>query len=332
MRLPEGYTFRVPFDSDAAGIAELANLNRLKFVGDQLFTAARVRDDWATPRFDRNRNVRVVHDGIGKLVGTIKIWDTETPPVFMWIPGMVHSEHQGKGIGANLLDWVEHRARESIDRCPADSRVSVLSVAYRDDVSAAKILQSRGYEHIRTDWRMQIDLDQPIPEPVWPDGITLQTYRHPEMLREVVLADKEAFRDHHGFVEENDEEELADREHEINTNTDFDAQYWKVARAGTDIAGLCLTFSKFHGDETRGYVDSLGVLPAFRRQGLGLALLRDTFQRLQRAGLRSCVLGVDAGSLTGAQRLYQKAGMRTVVTSDMYELELRPGRDMVRKD
>jgi len=39
-------------------------------------------------------------------------------------------------------------------------------------------------------------------------------------------------------------------------------------------------------------------------------------------------LGVDAGSLTGATRLYERAGMRPIRQFDTYELELRPGRDI----
>jgi mycothiol synthase len=37
---------------------------------------------------------------------------------------------------------------------------------------------------------------------------------------------------------------------------------------------------------------------------------------------------VDASSLTGATRLYEKAGMRVLRQFDNYEKELRPGRDV----
>jgi len=39
-------------------------------------------------------------------------------------------------------------------------------------------------------------------------------------------------------------------------------------------------------------------------------------------------LGVDAQSLTGALRLYEKVGMHIHKQGDMYEKELRPGREI----
>jgi hypothetical protein len=42
-------------------------------------------------------------------------------------------------------------------------------------------------------------------------------------------------------------------------------------------------------------------------------------------------LGVDAQSLTGATRLYEKAGMHVAREFLAYEKELRPGRDISKK-
>ena len=39
-------------------------------------------------------------------------------------------------------------------------------------------------------------------------------------------------------------------------------------------------------------------------------------------------LGVDANSLTGALRLYEKAGMHIHNQNNMFEKELRPGREV----
>jgi len=47
-----------------------------------------------------------------------------------------------------------------------------------------------------------------------------------------------------------------------------------------------------------------------------------------RRGKKRVGLGVDAGSLTGATRLYEKASMRTVQQMAAYELELCPGKEL----
>jgi ribosomal protein S18 acetylase RimI-like enzyme len=62
--------------------------------------------------------------------------------------------------------------------------------------------------------------------------------------------------------------------------------------------------------------------------GLGLALLRHSFDEFYRRGKRKGGLGVDAGSLTGATRLYERAGMRVARQYSIYEKELRPGVDL----
>ena len=74
-----------------------------------------------------------------------------------------------------------------------------------------------------------------------------------------------------------------------------------------------------------GWVGTLGVLRPWRKSGLGLALLRHSFNEFYRRGKHKVGLGVDAENLTGALRLYQNAGMHVHQTFDNYEKELRPG-------
>lgn len=48
-------------------------------------------------------------------------------------------------------------------------------------------------------------------------------------------------------------------------------------------------------------------------------LLRAGFAELARRGCRRAVLGADAESLTGAHRLYERAGMHAAARFDVYE-------------
>jgi ribosomal protein S18 acetylase RimI-like enzyme len=45
-------------------------------------------------------------------------------------------------------------------------------------------------------------------------------------------------------------------------------------------------------------------------------------------GLRKVSLGVDGENLTGALKLYEKAGMYVHRQFDLYEKELRPGEEL----
>ena len=62
---------------------------------------------------------------------------------------------------------------------------------------------------------------------------------------------------------------------------------------------------------------------AYRRRGIAEALLKTAFAELYRRGERRVGLGVDAESPTGATRVYERAGMRTLWHAIVYEKELR---------
>jgi ribosomal protein S18 acetylase RimI-like enzyme len=72
-----------------------------------------------------------------------------------------------------------------------------------------------------------------------------------------------------------------------------------------------------------GWIRILGVLPEYRRRGLGQALLRHSFGEFARRGANAVGLGVDAENPTGAVRVYERAGMRVERTNLLFEKEQR---------
>jgi mycothiol synthase len=63
----------------------------------------------------------------------------------------------------------------------------------------------------------------------------------------------------------------------------------------------------------------------WRGRGLGEALLRHSFVEFHRRGRRAVALGVDADSLTGATRLYERAGMHVDQVHELYTKVVREG-------
>lgn len=94
---------------------------------------------------------------------------------------------------------------------------------------------------------------------------------------------------------------------------------------GDEIAGVALCADE---KESGGWVHSLGIRRAWRRRGLALTLLQHAFADFVNRGIYKVFLGVDAQSLTGATRLYERAGMRVMLRSIHYEKELRGGREL----
>jgi len=70
-----------------------------------------------------------------------------------------------------------------------------------------------------------------------------------------------------------------------------------------------------------GYISGVGVVRRARGRGVGLALLQQSLAATRIAGVPLCRLHVEAVNLTGAVRLYERAGMRRESVADLW---LRP--------
>ena len=116
--------------------------------------------------------------------------------------------------------------------------------------------------------------------------------------------------------------------HFFDSYPGFDETLAFMAMDGDQIAGISQCVKEADFDADLGWVDKLAVLRPWRKRGLGLALLRHSFVELHKRGKEKVGLGVDADSLTGATRLYEKAGMHAVNQFVVYEMELRSGVDL----
>ena len=262
------------------------------------------------------------------MVGYIEVWTTAKPPVHPWIWGRVHPDYGGLGIGTWLLGWGQERAVRALKNVPDNLRFAPRVGIYSKAGKSKKLFEDMGYGYIRTSYRMLIDMDELVPEPVWPEGITLRTYNPETDAEAVYRADTESLRDHFGFVEEPFEEGLKRFKHFMTEYEGFDPTLLFLAIRGEEIAGICLCRPHSYDDPDLGWVGTLGVRRQWRKRGIGLALLRHSFNELYRRGKRKVGLGVDAENLTGALRLYENAGMHVHNAFDLYEKEIRAGTEI----
>jgi ribosomal protein S18 acetylase RimI-like enzyme len=181
---------------------------------------------------------------------------------------------------------------------------------------------------------MVIELAEKPAEPQWPAGITVRTVNVDQELPVLVTAVREAFRDHWGKVEEPFEQELERWRHRIGEGKELDPAVCWLAMDGDEIAGANLCRPRMSDDPAMGWVESISVRRPWRQRGLGLALLQHAFGEFYRRGQQRVGLAVDAQNLTGAVRLYERAGMRSDPkrTYCNYQKELRPGVDLMTKE
>ena len=234
----------------------------------------------------------------------------------------LHPAYEQHALAAYLLSLVEERALQHILLAPADARVAMLAwTSSRDKLNQA-LLTEHGFRHIRASWRMKIELQEAPPAPRWPEGVHVQTLSaNMNLLRAVYEADEEAFRDHWGHMPHTFEE----FQYFVVRRENYDPSLWFLAMEGEQITGIALCADE---KEQGGWIHSLAVRRPWRKRGIGEALLYHAFGEFYRRGICNVYLGVDAQSLTGATRLYQRVGMHIHKESYTYEKELRAGREL----
>ena len=329
--LPEGFTARGARIEDVEPAVDLYNAWSRSVLGRDEFTNPNdIRNEWLSPGFEPAEDIRLVFAPNGEMVGYIEVWTTVKPPVHPWIWGRVHPDYEGLGIGTWMLQWGERRALQALPNIPEDLRFAPRVGAYRQAETSKKLFEDLGYRYIRSGYRMLIEMDGPVPQPVWPEGITFRAYNPETDAEAVYRADTDSFRDHFGFVEEPFEEGFKRFQHFMTGYEGFDPTLWFLAidNASAEIAGISLCRSQAYDDPELGWVSVLAVRRPWRKRGLGLALLRHSFNEFYRRGKRKVGLGVDAENLTGALRLYENAGMHVSLASDLYEKELRTGTEI----
>jgi ribosomal protein S18 acetylase RimI-like enzyme len=223
-------------------------------------------------------------------------------------PDVVQLDVAAPGHWETFFDWAEGEAR---------SRGVPRARAYFEaGHELEQIVRSRGYRYFRSSFTMEIAFDAPSTVTV-PEGIELRPYRDEDgvtlraALNEAFAADPVW----HDVTESNF------REFYLGARG-YDPALWLLAWDGTDLAGFVLGYPERVGDKDLGWIGTLGVRAAWRRRGLGGALLRSAFNALYERGLRRVGLGVDAENATGALRVYEGAGMHRVGQNDNWELDL----------
>jgi len=319
--LAPGLTLRSAQWADLQPVAQLV-LDVCTADGDPTVarTLEEIEREWKTPGFELEKNTWVVQTADGRIVGYEEFYERHAHASLVG-EGYVHPEYQGHGIGTMMLRALEGRAHQEMELVEPDLRVFIRNGMILGDAAGRQLHEAEGYRPIRFSWRMEIDLDDVPRTPIWPAGIELRPFVKEQHDYLVFEADDEAFRDHFGHTPWTFEH----WQHDMSGSEDFDPALWFIAWDGrsAQIAGYSLCRYRMGS----GWVSVLGVRRPWRKRGLGEALLLHSFGEFYKRGIKTMGLFVDAQNLTGATRLYKKAGMHVAAEYVFYEKELRPGRE-----
>ncbi|GAC1403459.1 MAG: GNAT family N-acetyltransferase [Ktedonobacteraceae bacterium] len=318
--LPRGFVLRRPTMSDIEGVLQLIQTCEIEREGRPESTLDSMRLWWQSPDFSLATDSWIVLSPEEKAIAFASVEHRQHARIF--VGGDVHPKYQGRGIGTHLLQLNTERAYQHIAEAPSDARVSMLSWEDEKNIAARHLLEKHDFKQIRSFWRMKIELHEAPPVPKWAYGITVRALADdPSLFRAVFEADEDAFQDHWGHTPMKFEE----WEHWTSKREHYDPSLWFLAMDGNEIAAVSLCEDE---KELGGWVHSLGVRRQWRRKGIGEALLYQSFGEFYKRGIHEVYLGVDAASLTGATRLYERVGMHIHRRSDTYEKEIRAGREI----
>jgi ribosomal protein S18 acetylase RimI-like enzyme len=310
---------RPPLDEDAEEVAVFSNEECVAWFGTPVIDAGWLRARWTAPGADRDLDFAVVESPEGELCAFLSV-ESEPPFTEVFALGIVALAFHGRGLGATIVSENERRARRFEALADPSARVVIHSGALAGEPRVSALMTSRGYREVRRFELRRVDFEGEPPPPREVEGIVVRGFR-PEEARRLYEAHVEVFADHWGEGKETFE----DFRHRHFDAPDFDPGLWFVAWDGDELAGYVGALEKSREDPSRGYIPLLGVRRPYRRRGLGEALLRTAFGALHARGRKGAELHVDADSLTGATRLYERVGMTAHPRFASWEKELRPG-------
>ena len=298
--LPDGFRVRPASVDDAAAVNDLVIAADTAVQGWSDSSVNELLDWWRLTDLDVNSWI-VEDDGVAALVVVIPHGETAD------IDGFVHPGKTARGLGAWLLGRGEERIREL-------GFARALTWCLAGDAQARQLFEGAGFREVRRFYRMLVEHDAAPAAAAWPEGVSVAAFERDDA-HAFHAALTESFAEEWNFVPE-PFEEWAERRIDA---PDFDPTLWFVAREGDEIAGVLRCDAERGG---AGWVGALGVRTPWRKQGLGLALLRHAFGEYYRRGQPRVALGVDAENPTGATRLYERAGMRVAYEAVAFEKAL----------
>jgi mycothiol synthase len=312
------FRVRPPVMSDLEAVHRLHEVCDIAEYGAPDITLEELRTVWLGPGFNLAADAWMVIAPGDKLVGYADVEHREHVRTYTFM--RVLPEFAGQGIEEHLLHLAEEWTQRHISLAKPGVRVTLNSWTSNQNDAAQRSFERSGFKEVRRSWRMEIEMSQAPNAPEWADHVTVRTFKLEQDDRAVFAAVDEAFQDHWGYMKGNYEE----WRHWTIERENFDPSLWFLAFDGDEIAGASLC--TYQMDD--GWVDTLAVRRPWRRKGLGMALLLHSFGEFYRRGKNKVGLGVDSQNLTGATRLYERAGMHVARTYISYEKELRAGVEL----
>ena len=217
--------------------------------------------------------------------------------------GHVHVSYRGRGLGSYLLEWLERRACLEFSTTTSGAPQLMRTSCTGHQTDRIALFEQHGFQAMRYSYRMQRSLAEPIPDVSLPAGLQLAQWT-PELDLPLMHAFNAAFSEHWGLQTMNEEA----WQQFFTGVPQFRGDLSYQAMDAENVAGFCVNWVERAENASEGWIEAIGVIPAWRGRGIASALMAKSLRLFQAEGLKQAALDVDAQNPTGALRLYEKHG------------------------
>jgi mycothiol synthase len=227
---------------------------------------------------------------------------------------------RGKNIRRSMLLHNEGRLRKIAEGHPEDKPRFLATWAADTETDWESLLVAAKYKAVRYIFEMVRPHLNDIPDLPLPEGVEVRPVK-PEHYRKIWDAAGEAFQDHWGATEWRDEwfQQWQEKSH-------FNPELFQIAWDKDEVVGTVLNYISQEENKRfnrkRGYTEEITVRRPWRRRGLARALIARSFKVLKEQGMTEAALAVDAENISGALKLYEDMGYRTVKRHATYHKPL----------
>lgn len=277
--------------------------------------------EWLTaPSVDMSTDTMSSWDD-GRLIGygLVSFMPGDTRRDLAFLAGCVDPERRGEGLGRLLLDWQLDRARQRLTEGKRELTMWVRASTWEWLDDTRRLYERYGLVAVRRFDEMLRELDGLVAlDP--PHPLEIEPWDR-DRDEESLLVNNNAFGDHWGAppMSAGNWKHLLDSP---GSRIDLSFQGTIDGR----VVGQAV--NAYYPDDARttgrrdGWVRILGVHRDWRGRGIGSALMRASFNAFISAGLTHSRLRVDSKSPTGAHRLYEHLGFRTINSSIIHERQI----------